>query len=132
MSRTHRLTIPLRRRDMDELGHLNQSVYHELLVEARAAIVETWPGAGPNGWVLARVEMDYRHEVRASDGSVEIVGGVERVGGRSVTVAQDVLLPGGTVAAQARTVLVAWDPDARGARDITAEERAGLEGDLAA
>ena len=27
-----------RRRDVDELGHLNQAVYHELLEEGRAAL----------------------------------------------------------------------------------------------
>lgn len=121
------MTVALRRRDMDELGHLNQSVYHELLEEARADLVSAWPGQGPNGWVLARVEMDYRHEVRAADGAVEIVGGVQRVGGRSVTVAQQIRLADGTVAAEARTVLVAWDPDRRSARDVTAEERAALD-----
>jgi acyl-CoA thioesterase FadM len=33
-----RLRVPLRRRDVDELGHLNQAVYHELLEEGRAAL----------------------------------------------------------------------------------------------
>ena len=32
------MRIALRWRDMDMLGHLNQSVYHELLEEGRAAL----------------------------------------------------------------------------------------------
>jgi acyl-CoA thioester hydrolase len=31
--------VQLRWRDMDMLGHLNQSVYHELLEEGRAALM---------------------------------------------------------------------------------------------
>ena len=35
----HSINVQLRWRDMDMLGHLNQSVYHELLEEGRAAIM---------------------------------------------------------------------------------------------
>ncbi|HEV7195199.1 MAG TPA: acyl-CoA thioesterase, partial [Pedococcus sp.] len=34
-----RQRVPLRWRDMDMLGHLNQSVYHELLEEGRAGLI---------------------------------------------------------------------------------------------
>jgi acyl-CoA thioesterase FadM len=48
------------------------------------------------------------------------------VGRSSVVVDNDVLLPDGTVAATGRSVLVAWDPAARGKRELTETERAAL------
>lgn len=35
----HSLAVQLRWRDMDMLGHLNQSVYHELLEAGRSALM---------------------------------------------------------------------------------------------
>jgi acyl-CoA thioester hydrolase len=125
-----RLTVPLRWRDMDMLGHLNQAVYHELLEEARGAMLAGLPGDGEphQTFVLARVELDYRHEVRRDHGSVEIVVRVGRVGAKSVTLEHDVLLPDGTLAATGVTVLVGWDARARGARELSAAEREALTG----
>lgn len=126
----HRMTLPLRWRDMDQLGHLNQAVYHELLEEARAALLMALavPGERYATYVLARVELDYRHEVRKSDGAVEIVVRVGRVGTKSLTLEHDILLPDGTLAATGATVLVGWDGQARGARELTGAERAALTG----
>lgn len=128
MSLESRLTIPLRWRDMDMLGHLNQAVYHELLEEARGALITSLAQeAEPfHSFVLARVELDYRHEVRKDAGSVEVVARVARVGGKSVTVEHDILLPDGTVAASGHTVMVAWDGQARGARELSDAEREAL------
>jgi acyl-CoA thioester hydrolase len=121
-----RVEISLRWRDMDMLGHLNQAVYHELLEEGRGALLASLEGAA-FPFVLARVELDYKHEVRRDHGKVEVVARVERVGRTSITLGQDVVLPDGTIAATGRSVLVAWDQQARGARELTAAERAALE-----
>ena len=59
-----RVRIALRWRDMDMLGHLNQSVYHELLEEARAALFAPLFEQGGWSFVLVRVELDHRREVR--------------------------------------------------------------------
>jgi acyl-CoA thioester hydrolase len=69
----------LRWRDMDTLGHLNQSVYHEFLEEGRAAIT------GPLGFpfVLAHVELDYRAEVRPDHEYVDVVVRWRRSGVRA-------------------------------------------------
>ncbi|MCW3017636.1 MAG: acyl-CoA thioesterase [Solirubrobacterales bacterium] len=123
-----RLTVPLRWRDMDMLGHLNQAVYHELLEEARGALLTSLTTELHQGYVLARVELDYRHEVRKDHGTVEIVVRVARVGGKSLTLEHDMLLPDGTLAATGITVLVGWDAHARTARQISAAERAVLGG----
>jgi acyl-CoA thioester hydrolase len=125
-----RLTVTLRWRDMDMLGHLNQAVYHELLEEARGALIaDLSQGATVHHtFVLARVELDYRHEVRKDHGAVDVVVRVGRVGTKSVTLEHEVLLPDGTVAAAGSTVLVGWDGQARAARELTEREKSALLG----
>jgi acyl-CoA thioester hydrolase len=124
--------IVLRWRDMDMLGHLNQAVYHELLEEARGAVLLSLGEAADCGahhtWVLARVELDYRREVRKDHGHVDVVVRVGRVGTKSITLEHDVVLPDGEVAASGRSVLVGWDQAARGPRELSERERAALGG----
>ncbi len=82
-----RIEIDLRWRDLDFLGHLNQSVYHELLEEGRGALFEQL-GALDGGFffVLARVELDHRQEIRR-DQAVTVTMRIESVGRSSVAVA---------------------------------------------
>ena len=124
-----RTRIDVRWRDLDMLGHLNQAVYHEFLEEGRAEMLTSLSGLSDLAFVLARVELDYRHEVRRDHGHVEVVVRPASVGRSSVVVDNDVLLPDGTVAATGRSVLVAWDPAARGKRELTAREKTALMGD---
>ncbi len=119
--------VPIRWRDLDVLGHLNQAVYHEYLEEGRAALMASLGEGNRFPFVLARVELDYRAEVRRSHREVEVVARVERVGTKSLTVSHEVVLPDGTVAASGASVFVAWDVDARGARALTEAEREALE-----
>lgn len=123
MPHQQRTRIAVRWRDLDGLGHLNQAVYHEYLEEGRAALLI---GSGTGMFVLARVELDYRTEVRKDHGHVDVDVRVGHVGTSSVRLDHDVLLPDGTVAATGSTVLVAWDMQARGKRAITDDERAKL------
>jgi acyl-CoA thioester hydrolase len=127
----YRQRVQLRWRDMDMLGHLNQSVYHELLEEGRAALMmEVVRRAGRDhvhgGFVLAHVDLDYHAEVRKDHGEVEIVVKLEQVGNSSLRLRHEVRLPDDTVAASGHTVMVAWDSATRGKRALTAEERAAL------
>ena len=123
------MRIEVRWRDLDMLGHLNQAVYHEFLEEGRAAFIAQLGGLGIDfAFVLARVELDYRSEVRRDHGHVDVVTSLVRVGGSSLTVDNRVLLPDGTVAAEGRSVLVAWDPSTRRSRRLSDDERAALEG----
>ena len=122
-----RIEVELRWRDLDFLGHLNQAVYHELLEEGRGALFQRL-GVIETGFffVLARVELDHLHEIRRDHSPVAVVLKVEAVGRSSVTVAHDIVLPDGTVAAKGSSVLVAWDRDARRSRPLTDDERAAL------
>jgi len=125
-----RVPIDVRWRDLDMLGHLNQAVYHEFLEEGRSAFFQRLGGMFM--FVIARVELDYRHEVRKDHGTVEVVVRPARVGRSSVTVEQEIVLPDGTIAAAGISVLVAWDPQARRSRPFTEPERARLNGLAAA
>ena len=121
-----RVTLPIRWRDLDLLGHLNQAVYHEFLEEGRSALFDRVAFGEGFSFVLARVELDYRSEVRRDHGSVEVVARVARIGTSSITVENDVVLPDGTVAATGTSVLVAWDARARTKRALSDEEKTAL------
>ena len=61
--REGRVRVPIRWRDLDLLGHVNQSVYHELLEEGRGALfARLEENSFP--FVLVHIELDYRTEVR--------------------------------------------------------------------
>jgi len=116
---------------MDMLGHLNQSVYHELLEEGRAALItELVRRVGGEhshgGYVLAHVDLDYHSEVRKDHGAVEVVVRVVHVGASSLHLEHEIRLPDGRIAASGKTVLVGWDPATRGKRMLTDAERAAL------
>jgi acyl-CoA thioester hydrolase len=116
---------------MDMLGHLNQSVYHELLEEGRVALIaELMRRAGDEralgGYVMVHVHLDYHAEVRKDHGEVEIVARVGRVGTSSVELEHEVKLPDGRLAASGKSVLVGWDPATRAKRPLSERERAAL------
>jgi acyl-CoA thioester hydrolase len=127
----HSVRVQLRWRDMDMLGHLNQSVYHELLEEGRAALVtDIVSRAGVDhehgGFVLAHVDLDYHVEVRKEHREVEVVVRLVHVGTSSLRLEHEIRLPDGVVAASGTTVIVAWDPTTRGKRALSDAERAAL------
>ena len=122
-----RVRITLRWRDMDELGHLNQSVYHELLEEGRAALLEAMV-SDTESYVIARVELDHHREVLRTDGTVDVVVRVARLGRSSIEVEHDVVRADGTLAASGRSILVRWDLRERRSRPLTDTERALLGG----
>jgi acyl-CoA thioester hydrolase len=116
---------------MDMLGHLNQSVYHELLEEARAGLFsELVRRVGERhtygAYVVVHVELDYHAEVRKDHGAVDILVHVSNVGTSSIELSHDISRPDGTLAASGRTVLVAWDPAIRGKRPLSEYELAAL------
>ena len=120
MPRENRVRVPIRWRDLDMLGHVNQSVYHELLEEGRA---------GENAFplVLVHIEIDYKAEVRKDHDWVEVVSSVAHVGKKSVRIDERIERSDGVVATKGHAVLVAWDMQSRTSREITDRERSALE-----
>jgi len=121
------IEIPVRARDLDLLGHVNQSVFHEYLEELRAALFMRLFDGQLRPMVIARVELDYLHEVRRDHGFVRGESRVVEMGRSKVVTEDTISLPDGTVAARGRTYLVAWDPHERRSRVLSDEERASLQ-----
>jgi acyl-CoA thioester hydrolase len=121
--------LALRHRDLDSLGHVNQAVFHELLEEVRAAFFRrAVPDLPFEGYVLVRSELDYKHEVRIQAGHVTGECRVADVGRSRVELENLLRLPDGTVAAQGRAVMVAWDGETRRSRALSDDERRALLG----
>lgn len=121
-----RYRVALRWGDMDALGHVNQAVYHELLEEARTAMLATLPSPPKGAYVMARVELNYRREIPLGHRYVEVTLQVESIGRSSVTVSQQIFRSDGELAADGLSVLVAWDPARRGSRPLTEGELSAL------
>ena len=119
--------VALRWGDMDALGHVNQAVYHELLEEARTALISSLPSYQKQSFVMARVELDYRREIPLSHRYVDVTLKVESVGRSSITLGQQIFRSDGELAAEGRSVLVAWDTASRRSRPLSEAELKTLE-----
>ncbi len=124
--------MQLRWRDIDGWGHLTHSVYHDFLAEGRLALITARLPGSAFDFVIARVEIDYRREVRRDEDYVDVTGEIVALGGKSFTIDQRIVLPDGSVAAEARSVMVAWDSATRGARELSQRERTALAASAAA
>lgn len=123
------LKLEIRWRDLDVYGHVNNAVYLSYLEEVRDRWLGETLGDSDEiwNWVLARVAIDYRAELRREDGSVWGSCGLARLGRSSVTTREVLRKADGTVAAEAEAVLVARDPETGSSRPIRDQERALLE-----
>jgi acyl-CoA thioester hydrolase len=122
-----RVELPLRHRDMDALGHVNQAVYHEFLEEVRSAhFARVLPDLPFTGYVLVHAEVDYRAEVRIEDRRLTGECRVAELGKSRIELENRLLKPDGSIALEGRAVLVAWDEETRRARPLTDAERAAL------
>ena len=123
--RESRIRIPIRWRDLDVLGHVNQSVYNELLEEGRAGVLGR---LGENSFplVLVHIDIDYRAEVRKDHEWVEVTSRVDHIGTKSVRLAERIERSDGVVATEGYAVLVAWDMSSRTSRALTDGEREAL------
>jgi acyl-CoA thioester hydrolase len=119
--------VDLRWRDVDGLGHVNHAVFLTYLEEGRDAFYVQALGRDPH-YVVVRVEIDLRAEVRYTDRQLRVRIEVERVGTTSLTTRETVIRPTGETAAEARVVTVLWDADARKPMAFGADERARLAG----
>jgi acyl-CoA thioester hydrolase len=119
--------VEVRWRDVDALRHVNHAVFLTYLEEGRDAFYSRVVGGDPV-YVVVRLEVDLRAEVRYSDRRVTVRIEVERLGTTSLTTRETILTPSAEVAAQARVVTVRWDPGRRQPTPFTGEERARLGG----
>ena len=110
----------VRFRDCDALGHVNNAVYSTYLEEARMDIL-----GGLREFILARVEIDFRAELRAGE-EIEVGTRVGLLGTKSFELEHEIRA-GDQVVAEAKSVLVAYDYE-RGESVVLSESlRARLE-----
>jgi acyl-CoA thioester hydrolase len=125
----HETRIQTRWTDFDALGHVTHVAYPVILDEARDAFLARTVGAFAD-WpsVIVHLSVDYKREIAHPAHELVVRTRVADVGRTSVTFEQEVLAPDGAVAATSRSVLVAWDADARSSRAISSDERSKLLG----
>jgi acyl-CoA thioester hydrolase len=117
--------VDVRWRDVDALDHVNHAVFLTYLEEARDAFYQRIMGADPS-YVVVRVEIDLRAEVRYADRRVTAQIEVERLGSTSLTTRERLITPSREVAAQARVVTVRWDAEGRRPVPFSPAERERL------
>ncbi len=117
--------VAVRWRDTDALGHVNHVVFLTYLEEGRDAFFARVLGSDPI-YVVVRIEIDLRAEVRHQDRQVTVRIDVERLGRTSLTTREAVLNSAGETVAQARVVTVLWDPERRKAIPFSDEARGRL------
>ncbi len=119
---------PLRWCDTDALGHIWHGVHIALIEEARTALLNELTGTTSGLWdhVVVRIELDIRAELRYADAIAVTHCTALGCGRSSVRTAERIERPDGTLVAQARSVVVAWDPASGSSRALSAAERAAL------
>jgi len=110
----------VRFRDCDALGHVNNAVYSTYLEEARMDVL-----GGLHEFILARVEIDFRAELRAGE-EIEVGTRVARLGTKSFELEHEIRA-GDQVVAEAKSVLVAYDYARGQSVELSESLRARLE-----
>jgi acyl-CoA thioester hydrolase len=92
----------VRFRDCDAMGHVNNAVFSTYLEESRIGVL-----GGLNAFILARVEIDFRSELRLGE-EVEVRTRCSRIGSKSFDL-EHAIAAGDRIVAEAKSVLVAYD-----------------------
>ena len=125
----HEKRVEIRWRDVDAYQHVNNAVYATYLEECRDEWVELALRDTGDPWdfVLARVAIDFRRELKLEDEEVVVSCRLERIGSSSITLREDVRTRAGDLSAEAEAVLVARDREAGRSRPLSDAERAAFE-----
>ena len=126
----HEKRIPIRWSDQDPYGHVNNAVFLTYLEEVRDEWIRRVLGrdeTDPWDYLLARVEIDFRRELRQVDGDVVARCGLIEIGRSSVKTREEVRTRGGDLAAEAIGVVVAFDPQTNRSRPLSPAEREAFE-----
>jgi acyl-CoA thioester hydrolase len=117
--------VQLRWRDLDGLGHVNHTVVLTYLEEGRDAFLAE-RGIRRDEYVVGKCAIRYLDEIDAELAAVTVQTSVRELGRSSVATSERILGRDGKVVVEAEFELVLWDPQQRGSRPITDEERASL------
>ena len=125
----HEKHVEIRWSDVDAYLHVNNAVYATYLEECRDEWVDGTLGDAGDSWdfVLARVAIDFRRELRLEDEGVLVSCALARIGNSSITLSEQIRTRDGELAAEAEAVLVARDREAGRSRLLTDAEREAFE-----
>jgi acyl-CoA thioester hydrolase len=126
---SHEKQIEIRWRDVDAYLHVNNAVYATYLEECRDEWLERSLGDDGDLWdyVLARVAIDFRRELRLEDKAVVVSCRLERMGSSSLTLREEIRTHEGELSAEAEAVIVARDRENGRSRPLTQAERDAFE-----
>ncbi len=126
----HEKRVEIRWSDVDAYMHVNNAVYATYLEECRDEWVDRALGELGDAWdfVLARVAIDFRRELRLEDEEVVVSCTLVRIGNSSVTLSEEIRTRDGELSAEAEAVLVARDRDLGRSRPLTEAEREAFVG----
>ena len=126
----HEKRVEIRWSDVDAYMHVNNAVYATYLEECRDEWVDRALGELGDAWdfVLARVAIDFRRELRLEDEEVVVSCTLHRIGNSSVTLSEEIRTRDGELSAEAEAVLVARDRDLGRSRPLTEAEREAFVG----
>lgn len=116
--------VEIRWRDIDAFRHVNNAVYLTYLEEARDAWLAGMVPDGRSTWdyVLARVAIDFRRELREEDEFVLASCCLHKLGRSSIVTHEEVRTVDGELAAEAEAVMVARDAQTGRSRALTPAE----------
>ena len=123
----HEKEIEIRWNDLDPFGHVNHAIFLTYLEEVRDEWLARAMGGDSMDYVVARVEIDYRRELTLRDDRVLARIRLDGLGASSIRTVEELVVPGGERAAEAKAVLVACDAEHR-PRPLTEVERGALSG----
>jgi acyl-CoA thioester hydrolase len=123
----HEKQIEVRWRDLDPANHVNNAVFLTYLEEVRDEWLDCTVGSGTLfDYLLARVEIDFRREIRPEDDVVVARCELKSIGNSSITTNEQIATVDGTLVAEASAVVVARDSATGQTRSLSPEERASL------
>ena len=125
----HEKHVEIRWSDVDAYMHVNNAAYATYLEECRDEWVDrTLAGVGDTwDYVLARVAIDFRRELRLEDEEVVVSCRLERIGNSSVVLREEIRTRNGELSAESEAVLVARDRARGRSRPLTEAERDAFE-----
>jgi len=124
---SYEVELPVRFRDIDAIGHVNNAVYATYLEQARIEFIEDvlTTTVTDADVVLAHIELDFQRSIELED-DVTVALRVPELGTSSIPMEYEVRTDG-TVAATGSTVMVTVDPDGDGTRPLPEAWRERIE-----
>ncbi|KAF0959418.1 hypothetical protein MLGJGCBP_07454 [Rhodococcus sp. T7] len=116
--------------DFDYLGHLTAAIYPKAFEQGRIRYLAQRWGTRQPAYVVASHTMQYATEIREEVAPLRVLIRPTALGRSSVRLEEMLVDRNSRVCNFSNVTLVAWDPQARGPRELSPAERGPLELDM--